>query len=796
MDKLPLVNYSGIIKEINAGDKVPINYLQGADSIVEIPDSAFADADNPTVSETQVWIAANLTAEELIDSTVVYVRDIVLKPEEYTFPTSSRSLTISGSDQANLDSITINGNVYTINLPLQDSAGLALNDADLYTLQAAIIAAFATEGFTVEALILYAINLATITIKIWQTVYNSGNPSFTWSCTHTNNSSSSTSGTVTNTASIASGEITYTSSQEDPFAVYKVINSHAYLVNQKERVSFYDISVRNLPTHDPLQHPYGLIATVDKTGLKYESTKEGWVLLSNTRYGTSVIEPIVEISNSIIYINDAVYVKILVKSNAPVNPSNYLQLYVRFTKIEPNFYIELVDGLTTPFVEINGKLEATNTSWVESTDETLNTTFRNCTGGGSYSTPLYLKLVNTDASGSSGMNLTVNAFIHNGIYKLLGSSVSTSSFNLVLDTSNTIRLEEQVGTNKNTILPSYTDTDLGTITLGTEDTGKQIWNITQSEVQVWDGTAWVALGSGGGGGANLTFSGASSPYTLASDSGTDVTFSAGSNITLTRTGNDLEIAATGGGATNLTFSGSGPFTLESDTGTDVTFTEGDNINITRTGNDLTVAVIDVVKTTTNQTISGVKTFGAGDFTQVTGGSVYIENSGSHATDISANYVGLFNSGTGESSFTATSSKIVNRSGYTVGASDLLRKDEIEALISASGGGSPEYDAAVSGSNSGTITLNRSEELFLTTSLTNAHTFTIALDTQTSGKVNEYIIIFKIGATVPAITHPAGVIWRGSTPYLAANQTWTIVYEYVQIDSTPTWEIYGTAIKNV
>lgn len=631
-NKLPIVNYSGKQKEIASGDKVPYEYIEGNDSVIEIPFTAFSDIDNPTLSEVQTWADSNLTSEQLYNSTIVYVRDIILKPEEYSFPTSSRSLTISGSDQANLDSITINGNNYTINLPLQDSAGLPLNDADLYTLQSAIISAFATEGHTIEALILYSGSYTSITIKIWQTVYNSGNPSFTWSCTHTNNSSSSTSGTVTNTASIASGEITYTSSQEDPFAVYKVINSHAYLVNQKERVSFYDISVRKLPTHDPLQHPYGLIATVDKTGLKYESTKEGWILLSNTRYGTSIVEPIVEISNSIIYINDAVYVKILVKSNAPVNPSNYLQLYVRFTKIEPNFYIELVDGSVTPFVEINGKLEPTNISWIESTDETINTTFRNCIGGGSYSTPLYLKLVNTDASGASGMNITVNAFIHSGIYQQFGSSVSTGSFNLVLNTSSAIRLEEQVGVNKNTILPQYTDTDLGTITLGSDDTGKQIWNITQSEVQVWDGTAWVALGSGGGGGANLTFSGASSPYTLASDSGTDVTFSAGSNITLTRTGNDLEIAATGGGATNLTFSGSGPFTLESDTGTDVTITEGTNIDIVRTGNDLTFNAAG-----TDLSVSGgssVITLGSStgnDVTLTAGANITLTQSGSDVT---------------------------------------------------------------------------------------------------------------------------------------------------------------------
>lgn len=631
-NKLPIVNYSGKQKEIASGDKVPYDYIEGNDSVIEIPFTAFSDKNNPTLSEVQTWADSNLTSEQLYNSTIVYVRDIILKPEEYSFPTSSRSLTISGSDQANLDSITINGNNYTINLPLQDSAGLPLNDADLYTLQSAIISAFATEGHTIEALILYNSILTSITIKIWQTVYNSGNPSFTWSCTHTNNSSSSTSGTVTNTASIASGEITYTSSQEDPFAVYKVINSHAYLVNQKERVSFYDISVRNLPTHDPLQHPYGLIATVDKTGLKYESTKEGWILLSNTRYGTSIVEPIVEISNSIIYINDAVYVKILVKSNAPVNPSNYLQLYVRFTKIEPNFYIKLVDGSVTPFVEINGKLEPTNISWIESTDETINTTFRNCIGGGSYSTPLYLKLVNTDASGASGMNITVNAFIHSGIYQQFGSSVSTGSFNLVLNTSSAIRLEEQVGVNKNTILPQYTDTDLGTITLGSDDTGKQIWNITQSEVQVWDGTAWVALGSGGGGGANLTFSGASSPYTLASDSGTDVTFSAGSNITLTRTGNDLEIAATGGGATNLTFSGSGPFTLESDTGTDVTITEGTNIDIVRTGNDLTfnAAGTDLSVSGGSSVITLASSTG-NDVTLTAGTNVTLTQSGSDVT---------------------------------------------------------------------------------------------------------------------------------------------------------------------
>ena len=72
-DKLPLVNYSGCIKEIAAGDKVPVAYLQGVDSVIEIPDTAFSDADNPTVTEVETWVNSNLTAEELLNSTIVYV---------------------------------------------------------------------------------------------------------------------------------------------------------------------------------------------------------------------------------------------------------------------------------------------------------------------------------------------------------------------------------------------------------------------------------------------------------------------------------------------------------------------------------------------------------------------------------------------------------------------------------------------------------------------------------------------------------------------------------------------------
>lgn len=62
----------------------------------------------------------------------------------------------------------------------------------------------------------------------------------------------------------------------------------------------------------------------------------------------------------------------------------------------------------------------------------------------------------------------------------------------------------------------------------------------------------IANASGGGGSADLTFSGASSPVTLASSSGTDVTLTAGTNVTFSQASNNLTINATGGsGITSL-----------------------------------------------------------------------------------------------------------------------------------------------------------------------------------------------------------------------------------------------------
>ena len=118
--------------------------------------------------------------------------------------------------------------------------------------------------------------------------------------------------------------------------------------------------------------------------------------------------------------------------------------------------------------------------------------------------------------------------------------------------------------------------------------------------------------------------------------------------------------------------------------------------------------------------------------------------------------------------------------------------EVDGLISAIKGA---YDAElVTSPTTGTLTLKNSTETVLDGALTTSNVFTVALPTPVSGKVNESILIFKIGATSPTITQPTGIVWRGATPTLAINTNWTIVYEQVNTTGS-TFEIWAIACKN-
>ena len=93
-----------------------------------------------------------------------------------------------------------------------------------------------------------------------------------------------------------------------------------------------------------------------------------------------------------------------------------------------------------------------------------------------------------------------------------------------------------------------------------------------------------------------------------------------------------------------------------------------------------------------------------------------------------------------------------------------------------------------------MTLKLATETVITNTLTSSNSISISLPSPTSGRVNESILIFKIGASIPTITQPSGIVYRISVPALAINSTWTFVYE--QVWNGSSWEIYCSTAKNV
>jgi len=135
--------------------------------------------------------------------------------------------------------------------------------------------------------------------------------------------------------------------------------------------------------------------------------------------------------------------------------------------------------------------------------------------------------------------------------------------------------------------------------------GAMRYNTDSTGIEFYNGSQWRRLASGsygGGSSTDLTFSG-SGPVTLNSSSGSDVTFTAGTNITLTRSGNDLSIAATGGASDgNGIYTGDGSIP---NGGTDVDLTNGQlRLQMKTTGTTITgLEVIGNTATTTNRFLS-------------------------------------------------------------------------------------------------------------------------------------------------------------------------------------------------
>ena len=84
--------------------------------------------------------------------------------------------------------------------------------------------------------------------------------------------------------------------------------------------------------------------------------------------------------------------------------------------------------------------------------------------------------------------------------------------------------------------------------------------------------------------------------------------------------------------------------------------------------------------------------------------------------------------------------------------------------------------------------SRNSGILIQGDLLSTDTLTVSLDTPVSGEFNQYTLKISVGASVPTVTHPVGIVWQnGIELELAINRKYTIVYEQVEV-TTGVWEI--------
>ena len=127
--------------------------------------------------------------------------------------------------------------------------------------------------------------------------------------------------------------------------------------------------------------------------------------------------------------------------------------------------------------------------------------------------------------------------------------------------------------------------------------------------------------------------------------------------------------------------------------------------------------------------------------------------------------------------------------YTEGLDTLVPK-----VLQIDGGGSKAYDYERV-NVAPTIALKLATQTAIIETLTSANTFTITLPTPLLDKVNESIITFKIGSTVPNITLPANLKWYTDEIVLGINSTRTLVFEQKTFDGV-IFETWVSCDKNV
>jgi hypothetical protein len=293
--------------------------------------------------------------------------------------------------------------------------------------------------------------------------------------------------------------------------------------------------------------------------------------------------------------------------------------------------------------------------------------------------------------------------IINQTVKFQGAGITTTDYNPTTDVLLITSTEVDGSiTNELQTIANTSDATSHTVTLSNSGGSVQLVegaNISLSTTGTGlDGVITIAASSGTG--TDLSYSGTSSPVTLVSSSGNDVTFTQGGIVTITASGSNMTISATevdgsitnelqtlantsdatthtvtlsnsggsvqlveganislsttgtgldgvitiaasSGTGTDLSYSGtSSPVTLVSSSGSDVTFTQGGIVTITASGSNMTISATEVDGSITNELQTLANTSNA------TSHTVTLSNSGGSVQLVEGTNVTLTTTGTG------------------------------------------------------------------------------------------------------------------------------------------------------
>jgi hypothetical protein len=217
-----------------------------------------------------------------------------------------------------------------------------------------------------------------------------------------------------------------------------------------------------------------------------------------------------------------------------------------------------------------------------------------------------------------------------------------------------------------------------------EDIGQN--SASPGQVIKWNGTAWAAAAdnTGGSGSTDLSWTGASSPYTLNSSSGTDVDFAQGGGITLSTSGATLTIAATDQSTTNelQTLSTATNTVTLSNSGGSFTIAGGGINAASTSGSTITITGTEVDGSTTNEiqdlSLSGQTLSLSSDATTVTLPVIAVSAGTGISTSSSGGTVTVTNSAPDQTvGITGTGITVVsNYPNFTLTAADQSASNEV------------------------------------------------------------------------------------------------------------------------